>query len=165
MSESRNSSSESRRCVYIPRTTSSESRNVSSESRYNTPTRSIERQPIVSNAKPEYNNLDDIDTLIARLESEMPKNTSVSPKVNSAYESRRKKIEELRELQKQAREEQERQRQITKAEEALPHIQEGNDELDEAIAQIRQLVKKPNPEPRGYTFWDDGESHDGESRW
>ncbi len=162
MSESRNSSSESRRSIYTPRTTSSESRSVNSESRY---MRSTPITTPVSNPKPEYNNLDDIDTLIARLESEMPKNTSVSPKVNSAYESRRKKIEELRELQRQAREEQERQRQITKAEAILPHIQEGNNELDEAIAQIRQLVKKPNPEPRGYTFWDDGESHDGESRW
>lgn len=154
MSESRNSSGESRRSVYTPRYSSN-----TSESRYVAPTRTTSTQ------KPSYNNLDDIDSLIARLESEMPKNTSVSSKVNSAYDSRRRKIEELRKLQQQAREEQERQRQISKAEEVLPHIQEGNDELDAAIEQIKQMVKKPNPEPRGYIYWDDGESHDGESRW
>ena len=165
MSESRNSSGESRRSIYIPKTTSSESRNINSESRHMPFSRGVTQHPIQSNPKPNYNNLDDIDTLIARLESEMPKNSSVSPKVNSAYESRRKKLEELRNLQKQAREEQERQRQIAKAEEVLPHIQQGNDELDSAIEQIKQMVKKPTPEIRGYTYWDDGESHNGESRW
>jgi len=160
MSESRNSNSESRRSVHIPRRSSSESRSSSDESRYAPTVRET-----TSKNKPNYNNLDDIDSLIARLEREMPKEESISPKVNSAYDSRRKKIEELRSLQRQAREEQERQRQISKAEEVLPYIQEGNDELDDAIEQIRQLVKKPPVGPHYTPVWDEFPDDNGESRW
>ena len=148
----------------------SESRNnggsrSSDESRYVSYSPPL-RQP-TPKSKPNYNNLDNVDLLIARLESEIPKEESISTKVNSAYNTRRRKIEELKLLQREAREEEARQRKISQAEDALPHIQEGNDELDEAISQVRQLVKKPTQsyETMGYTYWDDGESHDGESRW
>ena len=44
-----------------------------------------------------YNNLDDIDSLIEKLEREMPTITSNNPRINQALEQRRQKIEELKE--------------------------------------------------------------------
>lgn len=116
---------------------------------------------------PNYNSLDSIDELIERLEREIPKDKSISSKVNDAYASRRKKLAELKKLQQQAKQEQERQRKMAEEEKKLSEIQQGNAELDAAISQIKQIVKKPNPPSvtRGYTCWDDGESHNGESRW
>ena len=63
MSESRKSSSESRRSIYIPKTTSSESRNINSESRHIPFSRGVTQHSIQSNPKPNYNNLDDIKAL------------------------------------------------------------------------------------------------------
>lgn len=172
MSESRNSG-ESRGYGYTPSyPTTSESR--SEESRYvqqrgsNIYKPVVEpRQTIMGNNTSKYNNLDDIDLLIERLEESIPKTRSVSDKVNAAYDERRRKIEELRSLQKEARAEQERQKQIAEAEKELSQINAGNNELDQAINQIKQMVKKPVPtyyQPSCST-WDDGESHSSESRW
>jgi len=120
-----------------------------------------------NSTQPLYNNLDSIDELIKRLESEIPKNPFTSKKVNEAYEERKEKIDELRALKKQALEEQERKRRIEKEEEMLPTIKKGNKELDEAIAKVKQMVKKTNPTVYTPTssIYDDGESHSSESRW
>lgn len=168
MSESRNS--ESRSGIYTTRHSSSTSESRNENWQYVRPipySKAEPSQPIITNQKPNYNNLDSIDALIEKLEGEIPKDKSASSKVNDAYASRKRKIEELRDLQRQAREEQARQKKIAEAEKDLPKIQEGNDELDEAIAQVKQMIKKPvySSHSPDYMGWDDGESHDGESRW
>lgn len=167
MSESRNSGES--RSSYVP-TYTSESR--SEESRYVAPHGSNvfkPRQTIMGNNlnnNGKYNNLDSIDELIERLEASIPETRSVSDKVNAAYDERRRKIAELKNLQKQAREEQERQKKVEEAEKELAQINAGNDELDQAINQIKQMVKKPAPTYyHSSCSWDDGESHSSESRW
>ena len=77
-------SSESRdtgesRCNYSSNNFSSESRN-DSESRYDS-------RGQVNNTR--YNNLDDIDSLIEKLEREMPTIQSNNPRINQALEQRR----------------------------------------------------------------------------
>ena len=81
------------RCSYSSNNFSSESRN-DSESRY-------ESRGQVNNTR--YNNLDDIDSLIEKLEREMPTITSNNPRINQALEQRRQKIEELKRLTNEAR--------------------------------------------------------------
>lgn len=157
MSESRNSESRNYGFVY----------NRGSESRGNeSRTRNTPVYPTFSSAKlkkseqSKYNDLDSIDELIERLEKEIPMNTSVSERVNSAYAARRRKIEELKKLQQQAREEQERQQQIAKAEEELSSIEQGNNELDAAIAKVKKMIK-----PSESSYYGSGESRSSESRW
>ena len=120
MSESRNNS-ESRgsryTSTYVSRSSESrdtgESRysistnNFSSESRNNSESRCDSRGQ-VNNTR--YNNLDDIDSLIEKLEREMPTITSNNPRINQALEQRRQKIEELKRLRDEARRESEESR-------------------------------------------------------
>jgi len=174
MSESRNNG-ESRGCFFRPSYSSITSESRSEESRYVVqrptspvykPVKPEPRQTIMKTKQNNYNNLDDIDALIERLEASIPESKSVSEKVNAAYAARKRKIEELRDLQRQAKEEQARQKKIEQAEKELAQIEAGNDELDQAINQIKQMIKKPEPTYRpSYPSWDDGESHSSESRW
>lgn len=83
MSESRNNS-ESRGSRY---TSTYVSR--ASESRNNSESRCDSRGQ-VNNTR--YNNLDDIDSLIEKLEREMPTITSNNPRINQALEQRRQKL-------------------------------------------------------------------------
>lgn len=171
MSESRNSGES--RTTYVA-THNSESR--SEESRFVRTGGSNVFKPVVGprqtimgnsqNNTCKYNNLDSIDELIERLESSIPETRSISDKINAAYDERRRKIAELKNLQKQAREEQERQKKVEEAEKELAQINAGNEELDQAINQIKQMVKKPAPTYyHSSCSWDDGESHSSESRW
>ena len=112
-----------------------------------------------------YNNLDDIDSLIEKLEREMPTITSNNPKINQALEERRQKIEELKRLIDEAKRELEEEKQ-------LRMLEESNAELDDAISKVKKLIKKPaNPidistRPRSYGFDYSSESHNSyESRW
>lgn len=101
MSESRNNS-ESRGSRY---TSTYVSR--ASESRNNSESRCDSRGQ-VNNTR--YNNLDDIDSLIEKLEREMPTITSNNPRINQALEQRRQKIEELKRLRDEARRESEEEK-------------------------------------------------------
>ena len=175
MSESRNNS-ESRgsryTSTYVSRSSESrdtgESRysistnNFSSESRNNSESRCDSRGQ-VNNTR--YNNLDDIDSLIEKLEREMPTITSNNPRINQALEQRRQKIEELKRLRDEARRESEEEKQ-------LRMLEQSNDELDVVIGNVKKLVRKPaNPKKEStrssYTSYSSSsESHDsGESRW
>ena len=175
MSESRNNS-ESRgsryTSTYVSRSSESrdtgESRysistnNFSSESRNNSESRCDSRGQ-VNNTR--YNNLDDIDSLIEKLEREMPTITSNNPRINQALEQRRQKIEELKRLRDEARRESEEEKQ-------LRMLEQSNDELDDIIGSVKILVRKPSKPKNNSTYssyfsYDySSESHDsGESRW
>ena len=169
MSESRNNS-ESRGCGYTPSYVSrpSESRDTG-ESRFGYSNNNFSNEGRndsrgqVNNTR--YNNLDDIDSLIEKLEREMPTITSNNPRINQALEQRRKKIEELKRLRDEAKRELEEEKQ-------LRMIEQSNDELDEVIDNVKQLVRKPtepqnNSTHTSYFSWGyPSESHDsGESRW
>lgn len=95
MSESRNNS-ESRGYGYV--SVSSESRNTGES----------KREVI----KIRYNNLDDIDSIIEKLEREMPASTSNNPRINEALEKRRQKIEELKKLAEEAKVKLEEEKQL-----------------------------------------------------
>lgn len=143
MSESRNNS-ESRGYGYV--SVSSESRNTGES----------KREVI----KIRYNNLDDIDSIIEKLEREMPTSTSNNPRINEALEKRRQKIEELKKLAEEAKVKLEEEKQ-------LKMLEQSNDELDCIIYNMKQMVKKlikPNSSYSSYNF--SSESHgSGESRW
>lgn len=156
MSESRNNS-ESRGSRY---TSTYVSR--ASESRNNSESRCDSRGQ-VNNTR--YNNLDDIDSLIEKLEREMPTITSNNPRINQALEQRRQKIEELKRLRDEARRESEEEKR-------LRMLEQSNDELDDIIGSVKKLVRKPskpknNSTYSSYSSYDySSESHDsGESRW
>jgi len=143
------------RCSYSSNNFSSESRN-DSESRYDS-------RGQVNNTR--YNNLDDIDSLIEKLEREMPNIQSNNPRINQALEQRRQKIEELKRLRDEARRESEEEKQ-------LRMLEQSNDELDDVIGNLKKLVRKPtkpknNSISASYSSYDySSESHDsGESRW
>lgn len=121
MSESRNNS-ESRGSRY---TSTYVSR--ASESRNNSESRCDSRGQ-VNNTR--YNNLDDIDSLIEKLEREMPTITSNNPRINQALEQRRQKIEELKRLRDEARRESEEEKQ-------LRMLEQSNDELDDIIGSVK----------------------------
>ena len=172
MSESRNNS-ESRgsryTSTYVSRSSESrdtgESRysistnNFSSESRNNSESRCDSRGQ-VNNTR--YNNLDDIDSLIEKLEREMPTITSNNPRINQALEQRRQKIEELKRLRDEARRESEEEKQ-------LRMLEQSNDELDDIIGSVKKLVRTPSKPKNNSTYYSydySSESHDsGESRW
>lgn len=143
MSESRNNS-ESRGYGYV--SVSSESRNTGES----------KREVI----KIRYNNLDDIDSIIEKLEREMPASTSNNPRINEALEKRRQKIEELKKLAEEAKVKLEEEKQ-------LKMLEQSNNELDCIIYNMKQMVKKtikPNSSYLPYNF--SSESHgSGESRW
>lgn len=143
------------RCSYSSNNFSSESRN-DNESRYDS-------REQVNNTR--YNNLDDIDSLIEKLEREMPTIKSNNPRINQALEQRRQKIEELKRLREEAKRKLEEEKQ-------LRMLEQSNDELDDVIANVKKLVRKPmkiknnstcsSYSSSGYS----SESHDlGESRW
>lgn len=111
------------------------------------------------------NNLDDIDSLIEKLEREMPTITSNNPRINQALEQRRQKIEELKRLRDGARRESEEEKQ-------LRMLEPSNDELDNVIGNVKKLVRKPSKPKKDSTrpsyssYSSSSESHDsGESRW
>ncbi len=111
------------------------------------------------------NNLDDIDSLIEKLEREMPTITSNNPRINQALEQRRQKIEELKRLRDEARRESEEEKQ-------LRMLEPSNDELDNVIGNVKKLVRKPSKPKKDSTrpsyssYSSSSESHDsGESRW
>lgn len=156
MSESRNKG-ESRGYEYTPSYVS-----VSGESRNNSSNQ-------VNDSK--YNNLDDIDTLIEKLEKEKIETTCDNSQIQAQISKRKQKIEQLKNLRKQANEAREKA-------EILEKIKADNQELDEAIRSTKQLIKKPQPKTSDsnskkgdtqysrVTSFDYGESRDsGESRW
>lgn len=159
MSESRNNS-ESRdtgesRCSYP-------NNNFSNESRNDSDSRCDSRGQANSTR---YNNLDDIDSLIERLEGEMPTITSNNSRINLALEQRRKKIEELKRLRDEVRRESEEEKQ-------LRILEQSNAELDNVIGNVKKLVRKPSKLKKESTrssyisYSNSSESHDsGESRW
>ena len=138
------------RCSYSSNNFSSESRN-DSESRYDS------RGQINNNR---YNNLDDIDSIIEKLEREMPTSTSNNPRINEALEKRRQKIEELKKLAEEAKVKLEEEKQ-------LKMLEQSNDELDCIIYNMKQMVKKPIKPNSSYSSYNfSSESHgSGESRW
>ena len=187
MSESRKSS-ESRSYGYAPITlnTSSESRSYRSqpsESRsyrsQPSESRSYRSQPsesrcstvggspsINNSNQQQYNQLADIDRLIESLENGFTPKQNNSAKYNQALEKRQKKITQLKQLREEAIKQIEEENQIKQ-------LEAENDKLDEAIADVKKLIKRRNPTPKkqssGCYYYDDGESRscgDGdESRW
>lgn len=153
MSESRNSSESRYISSYMSKP--SESRN-DGESR-----RNFREQ--INNSK--YNNLEDIDSLIEKFESEMSNITSNNPKINQALSQRKQKIEELKKLRDEAK-------RRTEEEELLSMLERSNSELDDAISSVKKLVRKPaipkkNSVGSSYTSYNSSSEsrNSGESRW
>ena len=153
MSESRNNS-ESR---YTPSymSNSSESRNDGESHR--------DFREQSNNSR--YNNLEDIDSLIEKLESEMLNIASNNPKINQALSQRKQKIGELKRLRDEAK-------RRTEEEEVLRMLERSNSELDDAISSVKKLVRKPAIPKKNYasssypSYNSSSESHNsGESRW
>lgn len=143
MSESRNSSESRDPRIWPYSYTSSESREYG-ESRTDYSRYEDNRR---------FNNLEEIDELIKRLENENLALSTNNPKINQSLEKRRKKIEELKRLNEEAKQ--------------LKMIKEENDSLDDAIKGIKNLIRRPNKKNNRVSSFDySGESHDsGESRW
>jgi len=82
-----------------------------------------------------YNSIDDVDKLIKKLEASLPNVESDNPAINAALETKRQKINELKELVAQAK---------AKAAEAkiLAQLQQDNDELDKAMDSVNRGFKK-----------------------
>lgn len=158
MSESRNNG-ESRCCGYSSSyvTPSSESRN-SGESRYNPITDNYISDANARNENSsKYNNLTDIDSLIERLEKEKPRILINSPRINQALNERNAKINQLKALREQIKKESEEEK-------ILKTLEASNSELDEAIANVKKLVKTPVVVSDDHCSY--GESHtSGESHW
>lgn len=89
----------------------------------------------------EYNSLMAIDELINRLETNLPELTT-NPEVNKVIEERKEKIKKLKELQKIAKEEEKKER------ERLEKLQQENDLMDEAINNLKTLIKKKTYQPK-----------------
>lgn len=149
MSESRNNS-ESRGSRYIP---SYVSRPSESRCGYKNQ---------VNNNR--YNNLEDIDALIEKLEREMPTITSNNLKINQALVHRKQKIAQLKILRDEAK-------RILEEEKQLRMLEQANAEIEEAIDNLKKIVKKPSkpknkPSYPSYSCGYASESRDsGESRW
>lgn len=112
-----------------------------------------------------YNKLEDIDSLIEKLEREMPVITSNNFRINQALERRRQKIEELKRLRDEVMIDLEEEKQ-------LRMLEESNDELDSVIDDVKKMIKKPEKSKNNVTLSSysscnySSESHDlGESRW
>jgi hypothetical protein len=80
-------------------------------------------------------NIENIDKLIEKLEGNLPHDIANNRKYNSAVEKRRKQIEELKKLRIEA------QRKLDE-EEALKSILKENEEVDQAINNIKKFIKK-----------------------
>lgn len=81
-----------------------------------------------------YNNLENIDTLIERLEANMPTSTIDDTRVKKALAKRAKQIEELKQIRDEAR------RQV-EVEKELEKIEKGNEEIGDVINELKRLVK------------------------
>ena len=101
-----------------------------------------------------YNNMIDIDTLIEKLESEIPLEKTNNLKINQALEERRKKIEQLKKIREDIKRNEEEER-------ILSQTKKSNDELDEFINNVKKLIAKPTTSIKSST----SESRSGESRW
>ena len=109
--------------------------------------------------------MEDIDSLIEKLEREMPNIKSNNPRINKVLDERKDKIEELKRLRntiKKANEE----------EKLIKELEESNNELDDVINNVKKLIKEPikendnYEEPIRYVRDSEGESHfSSESRW
>ena len=105
--------------------------------------------------EPIYNSLEDIDTLLSKLEEEKIECIK-TPGIQSELSRREKLILELKELRKQA--------MVRKQEEeALTKLKSSNLELEHAVEKIRKFIR-PTSSSGGW-FESSGESHDGESNW
>lgn len=82
-----------------------------------------------------YNNLEDIDRLIEKLEREMPSNTSSNSKINKAIERRKEQINELKKISRAAKQQEEDERILRK-------LEKENDSIDEVIAGMKKWVNK-----------------------
>lgn len=152
MSESRNSSESRSTTSYVSKPTESR---TSGESRYETRNERTNK----------YNNLEDIDSLIEKLEREMPNIKSTNPRINKVLDERHEKIEELKRLRNRIEREREEEKLIRK-------LEESNNELDNIINDVKKLIKEPTKEKEDYEETirfvrdSDGESHfSAESRW
>ena len=171
MSESRN---ENKNCNYVPSSSSRKNRNSeesrshsssSGESRDSEESRSYpthsssssesrdsreSRESARSSSSEQYNNLEDIDRLIESLESSLPTTVSSNPRVNKALETRKRQIEELKQLREQSIRKMEEDRQIRQ-------LESQNDEIQDAINGIKRLLKRRTPTRRN--------NNSGEGRW
>lgn len=81
-----------------------------------------------------YNNLENIDLLIERLESNLPTSTINDARVKKALTKRNKQILELKKIREEAR------KQI-EVEAELSRLESANDEIDDVIDELKKLVK------------------------
>ena len=77
--------------------------------------------------KNKYNDLENIDTLIEKLEAAIPMPTSDDSRINGAISKRKKQIAELKKIRDEAKKQ--------------SQIEEENDEIDEVIKEYKKLVK------------------------
>lgn len=142
MSESRNNG-ESRYSVAYNIPMSGESRSSESRTSYYVPRESVNTSRVTSKltSKSKYNDLASIDALIERLEIKEPV-ISRNDKVNIALEERKRKLEELKRLRKGIEQQND--------EEIIQEIFSDTDELEDAIDQLKKLVKKPTSSATPY---------------
>lgn len=81
-----------------------------------------------------YNNLENIDLLIEKLESNLPTSTINDARVKKALSKRNKQILELKKIREEAR------KQI-EVEAELSRLESANDEIDDVIDELKKLVK------------------------
>ena len=91
-----------------------------------------------SSQKSQYNNLEDIDRLIERLEGNSYSNNNYSSqRFNEAMDKRREKVEELKRLREEAK-------TLIEEEEGIIEVERENDEIDAAIDSVKQFLKSKN---------------------
>lgn len=81
-----------------------------------------------------YNNLENIDLLIEKLESNLPTSTINDVRVKKALSKRNKQILELKKIRDEARKQ-------VEIEAELARIERVNDEIDDVIVELKKLVK------------------------
>lgn len=81
-----------------------------------------------------YNDLENIDVLIEKLEANLPISTVDDERVKKALSRRAKQIEELKKIRDEARREVEVEAELAK-------IENDNNEIDDVINELKKLVK------------------------
>lgn len=105
-----------------------------------------------------YNNLENIDLLIERLESNLPTSTINDARVKKALTKRNEQILELKKIREEAR------KQI-EVEAELSRLESANDEIDDVIDELKKLVKvKKEDINRKYNYNQPSSCYSSESR-
>lgn len=121
-----------------------------------TPTKREDPKSLTSEIPAQYNNFEDIDTLIEQLEVTLPileQLQSRGEKYSKSLKRRQQQIEKLKQLREDR---------------IISEIERESDSFDEQIESVKKLTLTPKKKVEDYhPSWgyEASESHDGESRW